>query len=335
MNKTDFYFQAEAFLKHLFAQLKIHEVELQPHWSIDHLCFRTQSLESYEHHKKNFISFGDLLIESQVSGRMIATYKLHEAMKFQGYTINIIELPAPKFGKVTIEGFEHAEVVIDLPFETLCKKLTRCHLDESGLKKVFNQELEIEMQGCALKFHLLSLESVITLEKNQKVHHALMASRVLEILKAYRPVVAGTFPLGLEIAGSDLDILLTSSNLLALEKIIQTSFQGLEKFESYFTAKSGLETLIARFSFGDVPFELFAQSIESLQQDAYKHFQVEERLLKLGDQSLRKTVGLLRDQGLKTEPAFAKALNLSGDPYAELLRLHALAERELRLILGD
>ena len=288
MNKPEFYSKAESFLNHLFAQIQTHHVELRSHWSIDHLCFRVQSLESYEQQKVAFASFGQLLIESEVKGRMIATFKLPEAVKFRGYHIDLVELPAPKQGKVTIEGFEHVEVVTDLPFESLRQKYAGLRLDEGGLQKPFNQELEIEMQDCALKFHPLSLESVITLEKNQKVYGALKKSLVLEIFKACQPMVAGSFPLGLEVSGSDLDILLTSSDLKALHKLAETSFGPFQKYEAQFTEVAGLESLVIRFDFEGVSFELFAQATESLQQVAYRHFQIEERLVRFVPNTNRK-----------------------------------------------
>lgn len=331
MNKSDFYSQADTFLHHLFGQMKKHQVQLKPHWSMDHLCFRVQSLEAYEQYKINFLSFGQMLIESEVNGRMIATYKLAEPVVFQNYRIDLVELPAPKPGKKTIEGFEHVEVVSDEPFEKLVAQYSGLRLDVGGLRKSFNQELEIEMEGCALKFHPLSLESVIRLEKNQKVHRALMSSKVLEILKAFHPLVAGTFPLGLDIAGSDVDILLTTVDLQVLRQTLEETFGSLKDFGCFETEKTGTATLVARFTYHGIPFELFAQKSDSIQQDAYRHFQAEEKLLKLGGESFRQKILQLRNAGLKTEPAFAKALNLSGDPCVELLQMQKMSEQELAL----
>ncbi|MNJ92627.1 hypothetical protein D3C87_103010 [compost metagenome] len=333
MNRKEFGLQAESFLKHLFEQLNSHKVQLFSRWSIDHLCFRAQSTESYHQFKKHFSQFASLLIESEVNGRLIATYKLHEAIMFHGYCIDLVELPAPKAGKVTPEGFEHVEVICDLPLAELQETYQHLKLDAGGLKKAFNQELEIEMSGCALKFHALSLESVINLEKNQRAHRALMNSRVLEQLRAYSPLVAGTFPLNVNIDSSDLDILLTAKDFSTLEKEITTLFGSLSQFECYQTTVNNTASLIARFSFEGVPFELFAQDTPSIQQTAYKHFQVEERLLKIGGESLRRSILELRKNGLKTEPAFAKALNISGDPYGALLELHAKSENELKHLL--
>lgn len=329
MTKIDFYGQAESFLQHLFAQMDQNGVELKPHWSIDHLCFRVQSLESYEQHKIDFSNFGQMLIESEVNGRMIATYKLSEPVVFGNYQIDLVELPAPKAGKKTIEGFEHVEVVIDEPFEKLMSQYSYMDLDTGGLKKAFNQELEIEMEGCALKFHPLSLESVIGLEKNQKVHQALMSSKVLEVLRAFHPLVTGTFPLGLQVKDSDLDIVLSVADFDSFKVIVEQIFGGWPGFECQESEKAGVPTIVVRFNHQDIPFELFAQKTESMKQNAYRHFQAEEKLLKVFGVSLKDKVMKLRQAGLKTEAAFAEALQLAGDPYAEILKLQGLSEQEL------
>lgn len=329
MNKKEFYVQAETFLRHLFAQVQQNGLELKPHWSIDHLCFRVQSLESYEQHKLDFAQFGRMLIESEVNGRMIATYKLAEPVVHGSYHIDVVELPAPKAGKKTIEGFEHVEVVVDEPFEKLMAKYSYMDLDSGGLKKAFNQELEVEMEGCALKFHPLSLESVIELEKNQKVYQALTSSKILEVLRAFHPLVSGTFPLGLQVKDSDLDIVLSVADFESFKMIVEQIYGSWPGFEIRESEKAGVPTLVVRFTHHEVPFELFAQKTESMKQNAYRHFQAEEKLLKVFGSALREKIMKLRQTGLKTEPAFAQALQLSGDPYEQVLKLQALPEHKL------
>lgn len=329
MHKNDFYQQAEEFLNHLFSQIQQNGVQLKPHWSIDHLCFRVQSQDSYEQHKTAFCQFGRLLIESEVNGRMIATYKLNEPVMHGNYRIDVVELPAPKAGKKTIEGFEHIEVVVDESFEKLMAQYAYMAIDAGGLKKAFNQELELEMDGCALKFHPLSLESVIELEKNQKVYQALMSSKVLEVLRDFHPMVAGTFPLGLQTEDSDLDICLSTADLESFQVLVEQIYGTWPEFECKESLKSGESTVVVRFKHQEVPFELFAQKTESMKQNAYRHFQAEEKLLKVFGPALKENVLKLRQAGLKTEAAFAKALKLPGDPYAEILQLQNLSEQEL------
>ena len=79
----------------------------------------------------------------------------------------------------------------------------------------------------------------------------------------------------------------------------------------------------------DMAFELFCQKIKPVKQRAYKHFQTEERLLKLGGESLRERGVTKRSEGKKTELAFAESLGLKGDPFEALLSIHKFSEESL------
>ncbi|MNY83296.1 hypothetical protein D3C86_2259750 [compost metagenome] len=49
---------------------------------------------------------------------------------------------------------------------------------------------------------------------------------------------------------------------------------------------------------------------------------VEYNLLSIHGEQFRQHIIELKKQGLKTEPAFAQALGIKGDPYLELLKLY-------------
>lgn len=232
--------QALEFLSLLFNDLERHQIHLEPHWDIDHLCYRAPTEQKYQELKNMFLAFSDLLAETPVNGRMIATFQLHTPIPFRDWVIDLIELPAPKPGKSTPEGFEHIEVVCDTPFSELQSKHGHLNLDLGGLKKPFNQELEIVLGERNIKFHHLSLQSVIWFEARGNVWPAEMESPT---------------------------------------------------------------------------------------------FFIQEKLLKYGGAELRRRVSALRQNGMKTEPAFGKALGLGSDPSAELLRLQTLSIAELRATL--
>ncbi|WPU66863.1 VOC family protein [Peredibacter starrii] len=320
MNKEQFYQSGYEFLEKLFTEFSEEEIQFEKHWSIDHLCFRTGSDESYEHFKSLFVDFGRLLIESPVNGRLISTFKLFEPFRYKHWFIDLVELPAPKKGKVTKEGFEHIEVVIDVPFADIINRYQGKTFAGGGLSKLFNRELEMELKSGAVKFHHLSLESVVNLEANTKVFHALMNSQVLEKLKFYEPLVTGTFPLNLHRTDSDLDILIPAK---------------VEEVKALFPGATVSENVLS-FTFEGVPFEIYCDSIPAVKQKASIHFQVEEKLLKLGGELFYQDLKELRSQGLKTEPAFAQRLHLKDDPYEALLNLRHYTEEELeKLIYGD
>lgn len=319
MKEDKFLLLALEFLHRLEEDLFKNTITIKDHWDIDHLCYRVGEESRYEFLKESFLSFGDLLIESEVNGRLISTFKLHHPIFFKTWRIDLLELPAPKKGKTTPEGFEHIEIVIDTPFKTIMDIYPHLDLETKGLAKDYNQELEICLGERNIKFHHSSLYSVINLEKNEAVYKALMKSQVLSIFKDHHPLVAGTFPLGVYNSESDLDILLTSTDLQALAQTLQTHYGHYSNFKIDQLDVDGLPTLISHFTFENVPFEIFAQDRHPVEQVGYRHFQIEERLLKLGGKSFFEKVKALRLKGLKTEPAFAEALGLSGDPYKELL----------------
>lgn len=324
-----FFVSADLFLEKIFADFNDKNIRIHPYWQIDHLCYRVDSLEKYVELKKSFEQFSKLLIESQVNGRPIATFKLNNPINFQHWCIDLVELPAPKKGKVVLDGFEHLEVVSNLSFKNLRFQYSHLNLDLSGLEKELNPELEISLGERNMKFHTLSLASLITLEKNHRVLNALTKSKIMKEFKPFQPLLAGAFPLGINTSTSSLDILLTHQDLKELESLVTVLYGSAAHFKTHISNEEGLETLIAKFDFEAVAFKIFAQTKETTEQTAYLHFQIEERLLKIGGEPLQQKVFELKNEGYETEPAFAKILGLSGDPCHELLLLHKHSDAEL------
>jgi predicted metalloenzyme YecM len=326
--------QAVKFLNLLFKEMTEKKFYLEPHWDIDHLCYRVETEKRYLEKKDEFAGFGELLIESQVGGRMISTFKLKVPIEFKDYSIGLIELPAPKPGKTVKEGFEHIEVICDLPFHELKARYSSLQSDESGLKKDFNKELEFNFKSGAVKFHHLSLESVIELEKNETVWITIKDSKVLEVFGKFDPLIAGTFPLGIQVADSDVDLLIqvNEEDFDKLRKLIKQSFK--EKVRIGEQRIDALHTMIASFVFNGLRFEVFAQNWPPSLQKAYRHFQAEEKLLKYGGPGFRAQVKSYRAKGHKTEAAFAESLRLSGNPYMELLALQKASLGELKKIFA-
>jgi predicted metalloenzyme YecM len=166
MKRTEFEELAHKFLATVEAEARKSGFELPSHWVIDHLCYRVDSETSYQRMRLVFSKLGEELIESIVGGRLITTYKLHQPIVWKVFTIPLIELPAPKKGKVVVEGLEHIEMVCDISFEEIKQRLPRACFDEKGLAKSYNKELELILgSNVAIKFHHQSLEEVILAEK--------------------------------------------------------------------------------------------------------------------------------------------------------------------------
>ena len=59
---------------------------------------------------------GQLLIESMIGGRPIATFLLTKPMLFRNLTIRCIEVPCPKPGRPYKSGWEHVEFALNCGF---------------------------------------------------------------------------------------------------------------------------------------------------------------------------------------------------------------------------
>lgn len=333
MNKNNFEEQAVNFLEKLFLMLDESKVVIAQHWEIDHLCYRVDSLKRYEELKKSFSSFGKLLIESNINERSIATFKLNCPIIFRHWMIDVVELPAPKRSKPTKEGFEHIEVVCDLSFVDLQEKYIHLKLDLNGLSKEFNQELEIDFGERNIKFHHMSLESVIRLEKNKTVFRAIEDSNILRTFKIYNPFIVGDFPLGVQSKNSNVTILMYATELNELEVLLKSHYENHEDFEFLRSFVDGFETLIINFNQDHTPFEIFAQNQPITYQKAYKKFQAIERILKIGGEIFKETVMGIRMDGTKTEEAIAESLDIQLDSNNELLILQKTEMFKLKEIL--
>ena len=143
---------------------------------------------------------------------------------------------------------------------------------------------------------------------------------LLDELAGYDPVVIGTPPLGLDVADSDIDVACSAADLDEFERHVT---QRLSLFECFRAERLRVReelTVLVGFRAHDWDFELFCQRLPTAQQWGVRHFSVERRLLELLP-GLRARVRALRREGLKTEPAFAQALGLLGDPYEAVAQL--------------
>lgn len=166
--------------------------------------------------------------------------------------------------------------------------------------------------------------------RQRRAYRALQSLGVFRILRAHTPVLCGTIPLGIDIPGSDLDIICAARDLDAFARDVLDAFGARPGFRITRETIKGIASVIANFDYAGFPIEIFGQPQPVREQNAYRHLIVEARLLKIGGERARRAIRQMKNAGLKTEPAFARYFNLQGDPYAELLRLSWLSERELR-----
>lgn len=168
--------------------------------------------------------------------------------------------------------------------------------------------------------------------KQQQSYNILMNANILRILKEYSPILVGTIPLEIDIEKSDLDIICEVHNFYEFEKLIKNSFQKYENFN--INKINGNQAIVVNFFIKEFEIEIYGQAIPTKEQYGYRHMIIEDKILKLGGNKLKREIINLKRNGMKTEPAFAKYLNLNGNPYEELLKLENMSNRDIELLLS-
>jgi hypothetical protein len=163
-------------------------------------------------------------------------------------------------------------------------------------------------------------EAVSIRDERRHYDEALAECAVQEALARFDPRIVGTPPLGLDLPDSDIDVVCFAPDAHTFVDAVWCNFSGAPGF----TVKQLLrlpKPVVASFEVAGWRIELYAETTPVERQRGWRHFAVERRLLTLGGKDLTAAVLTLRQQGMKTEPAFAAALNLRGDPYLVLLDL--------------
>ena len=175
-------------------------------------------------------------------------------------------------------------------------------------------------------------EAVSIRHDRRSYEEALAECGVLRVLARFDPRIAGTPPLGLDLPDSDIDVLCFAPDAHAFTETVWHNFSNAPAF----TAKQLVRTprpVVASFEVAGWRIELYGEAVPVEQQRGWRHFAVERRLLDLAGEGLPVAVLALRRLGMKTEPAFAAALRISGDPYLALLDLGEQANETLVSVL--
>jgi len=156
-------------------------------------------------------------------------------------------------------------------------------------------------------------------ERQKLAHQVLVEHQIFELLEPFDPLLTGTIPIHIDMASSDLDICCYYENQEEFASHLSHSFGKLTNFKLKEILIDGQPTIIANFLLADFEIEIFGQNIPSRQQNAFKHLLIEHQILQQKGEKFRTAIINLKLEGYKTEPAFAKLLGLTGDPYVALL----------------
>ena len=161
---------------------------------------------------------------------------------------------------------------------------------------------------------------------------ALAACRVLERLADFDARAAGTPPLGLDMPGSDIDVLCCAPDAHAFAAALWAAFSDTPGF-TLTQWRDPPRPVVGTFDAAGWRIEVYGEAAPVERQRGWRHFAVERRLLALGGPRFRCAVLDLRRRGWKTEPAVAAALGLPDDPYLALLDLGDRCDADLRAVL--
>ena len=168
--------------------------------------------------------------------------------------------------------------------------------------------------------------------RQQRAYAVLHTSRLWPLLHEFGPVLAGTVPLGIDIATSDIDVLceVPVAAQAHFAALLRVHFGARPGFRLAQRTIGGYAATVSGFSYEGEEIEVFGQALPTARQHGWRHLLVERAVLAAGSYAWRTAVRALKQQGLKTEPAFAQLLGLPGDPYAALLTLEEWSAETLR-----
>ncbi|MCD7973382.1 MAG: DUF4269 domain-containing protein [Candidatus Azobacteroides sp.] len=182
---------------------------------------------------------------------------------------------------------------------------------------------------------LLSMHSWSTLDYlktgdslQQRSARLLEELDIFRILCEYDPLLVGTIPIGIYTDSSDLDIICHLREKKEFHKLIHNSFSSFASFHFHMDDFS----YVAGFIYKNMPVEIYAEPTETSKQKGFRHMIVENDILELADEKVKQNIIQLKKEGLKTEPAFGRLLNLK-KPYNQLLELGELSTEDLKKFL--
>ena len=150
----------ELFLNKVFTNLKASNLSLDDFVELDHIAYRTDSVEKYEEVKKLLMPFFKIYSDKEFGGRNILVGRFEQSLIYGEFKIEGIEILAPKEGNVFRNELEHAEFVIEGILEDFRAKYDDIDFDLHAYGRDINSELCINFDDCAVKFHEVSLLDV-------------------------------------------------------------------------------------------------------------------------------------------------------------------------------
>lgn len=169
--------------------------------------------------------------------------------------------------------------------------------------------------------------------RQKAAYQVLNELKLFSYLADYQPILTGTIPLGIDIDSSDLDICCEIYELKQFAQRVQKYYSHFEEFTYWSSIHQSVSTITISFQYQHWLIEIFGQGLPTQQQYAYRHMLIEYRVLDLANARFKDKIIELKQDGVKTEPAFSQLLGLPGDSYEVLLNLEYFSEEQLYQLL--
>jgi hypothetical protein len=168
--------------------------------------------------------------------------------------------------------------------------------------------------------------------RQRHCYEVLTKTRVMEILAPYGVVLAGTIPLGIDIPSSDLDVICHVRDFDDFIVFVSENFRQYEDFNIRYLDR---DKVVCGFFEDDEEIEIYGSVVPPQQTNGFRHMIIEARLLRLLGPRFAEKVLTLKQQGMKTEPAFAWLLGLTGNPYEAIRNLEVYSDEQLDELFGN
>ena len=140
------------FLESFFEQINKVELDIDG-LRLDHIAYQASSKEDYDELLPKFSEMGELVSEEIIGGRRVSVVKLDNPFSYKEYSIPALELIEPKDGQQCESDFQHAEFVVDMPFEDYVTQYPDINWDTSSMHRDDFAHLKLNFDnGLTLKF---------------------------------------------------------------------------------------------------------------------------------------------------------------------------------------
>lgn len=150
----------KSFLDKIFQNLEKAGFSVDEFKELDHIAYRTETIEGYEEIKKELIELSEASSDKFFNGRRILVCRLKTPLVYGDFSIEGIEVLAPKENNKFKDGLEHAEFVTKSTLEEFREKHHDVDFNLDAYDREENRELIVNFESCAAKFHEQSLLKV-------------------------------------------------------------------------------------------------------------------------------------------------------------------------------